>query len=138
MKYKVGDIVKVRQWEDMVKEYGLTDWDSIHSEAGADSFVSDMQAFCGTYLAINLITTSGRYRCEGNEWSWEDWMFEDMPSPSEFVMDSKALLDNIESRISYRYLRWHNNEYVFPNSYEGDLIKVMHEYIQALRKEERK
>jgi len=32
---------------------------------------------------------------------------------------------NIMSRISYKYL---NGEYEFPNSYEGDLIKLIHEY----------
>lgn len=42
-KYKVGDKVTIRQWEDMEKEYGLTPERNIRTEV---TFVKNMKYMC--------------------------------------------------------------------------------------------
>ena len=40
-------------------------------------FVEDMKNFCGKELVIEMLGFGG-YLCKGNDWIWEDWMFEDI------------------------------------------------------------
>lgn len=122
MKYKVGDKVKVRQWDSLVEEYG-TPYGNIEKDFDSAVFVFLMGEHCGEELEIREVRGDSYY-CKSNTWEWQDWMFE---------KDSQLLLENIESRISYRYLMLGDKGYEFPNSYEGDLIKLMNEYIEALR-----
>lgn len=44
MKYKVGDVVRIREWDDMENEFGL-DCDGAIKCQG--SFVISMKEFCG-------------------------------------------------------------------------------------------
>lgn len=48
-KFKKGDIVRIRQWDDMEKEFGLNFWGSIRC---AYSFSTPMKAFCGKKAVI--------------------------------------------------------------------------------------
>ena len=73
MKYKVGDKVKVRQWEDLKSQYETDQYGEINIGVG---FVEEMKEFCGKELVIEGFKYEG-YSCKGNGWSWEDWMFED-------------------------------------------------------------
>ena len=54
MKYKVGDKVKVRTWEDMEKEFGLNQNGYIDCDA---AFVTDMKEYCGKIVTIAKIYT---------------------------------------------------------------------------------
>lgn len=73
MKYKVGDKVKVRSWDSMVKEFGV---DRLGDIKLSDTyFVHDMKAYCGKTLTITHVGES-EYRTKGNTWYWTDEMFE--------------------------------------------------------------
>ena len=74
MKYKVGDKVRVRQWEDLKSQYKTDEYGEINVGV---IFVEDMKNFCGKELVIEMLGFGG-YLCKGNDWIWEDWMFEDI------------------------------------------------------------
>lgn len=75
MKYKVGDKVRVRQWDDMVKEFGLNWAGAIQKEVKGQSFTSSMKEFCRKEINIEKVY---REDYSSNGWLWEDWMFEDV------------------------------------------------------------
>lgn len=50
MSYKVGDKVKVREWDDMLKEFGTKEDDSIHTPWY--SFTQFMKTYCGKHATI--------------------------------------------------------------------------------------
>ena len=68
-KYKVGDKVTIRQWEDMEKEYGLTPERHIRTEV---TFVKNMKYMCGNTYKVNEVTGSGNYFVDG--WIVSDQM----------------------------------------------------------------
>jgi hypothetical protein len=73
MKYKVGDKVKVRSWEDMEKEYGVDSGGFIL--AGTVYFSSDMRKFCGKRVTIRIvIPEESAYFVKGD---MEDYWFTD-------------------------------------------------------------
>lgn len=45
-RYKVGDIVQIRQWNDMVKEFGVNYYGVIRCNNYC-SFVGEMKKYCG-------------------------------------------------------------------------------------------
>ena len=47
---KEGNIIKIRQWEDMEEEYGLIGIDSINCEC---AFTDNMRNLCGSEIKIN-------------------------------------------------------------------------------------
>ena len=47
---KEGNIIKIRQWDDMEKEYGLVGIDSINCEC---AFTDNMRNLCGSEIKIN-------------------------------------------------------------------------------------
>lgn len=69
MKYKVGDKVRVRQWEDMEKEFGL---DSAGDIKTHHPFVSPMRKYCGKEFIIKEVYNNS-YRLEGcGVWNFTD------------------------------------------------------------------
>lgn len=84
MRYKVGDKVRVRQWDDMAKEFG-------ECLGAIDTpfclFVSSMKVYCG--LVYEIAEVYGRcYELKSNEkpdikkWYFTDDMLESVASPS--------------------------------------------------------
>jgi len=74
-KFKIGDKVKVRSWDDMEKEYGINAWGNIDVRCG---FTPEMKRFCGKVVTIKSISTSGRaYRIkeDAEAYYWSDGMF---------------------------------------------------------------
>ena len=76
MKFKVGDKVRVRTWEDLRRRYP--------SEMGAEhirirlGFNSDMRRRCGKVVLITKVNKDNEsYKIQGSDWSWGDEMFED-------------------------------------------------------------
>ena len=55
--FKVGELVKIRQWTDMVSEFGLDDRGFIKCFC---YFVPCMKFLCGKYAVIKYIFDDGR------------------------------------------------------------------------------
>jgi len=62
--FKVGDRVRVRQWDDMVKEFGLTLLVDCKTNP---SFVTNMKHLCGREATIKDLHS--KYGCELLDWS---------------------------------------------------------------------
>lgn len=48
-KYKVGDELKIREWDDMVDEFGITSWGTIRCK---NSFNEEMKYLCGSDFTV--------------------------------------------------------------------------------------
>jgi hypothetical protein len=74
-KFKVGELVRIRQWDDMVKEFGVDDvGDIILCKNG---FIKNMYPLCGLYAEIVSLEKDGRvglkfFNCE---WSYTGWVY---------------------------------------------------------------
>lgn len=65
-RFKVGDKVRVREWDDMLKQYGGND----HTISCACIFVDCMKTLCGKVFAVTEVKTDYSYRLDGEAWSW--------------------------------------------------------------------
>lgn len=89
MKYKVGDKVRVRQWDDMTKEFGVNNG---NIPINGCLFVKEMKQYCGrTYEVYDkslyyILATEN----EVLEWCFTDSMLEDVNSLS-YTPDSSTL-----------------------------------------------
>lgn len=89
MRYKVGDKVRVRQWDDMVKEFGVNNG---NIPINGCLFVKEMKQYCGrTYEVYDkslyyILATEN----EVLEWCFTDSMLEDVNSLS-YTPDSSTL-----------------------------------------------
>ena len=70
-RYKVGDIVRVRDNLVVNKRYHMDDGKT------RDTFVSGMDVFLGKTVRITCFF--GKYFIEGSDKNWVDEMFEDAP-----------------------------------------------------------
>lgn len=82
-KFKVGQIVKVREWGDMEKEYGLNKGGNIKARK---IFVTDMVKFCGGCVKIESIIDDGnkvfikpitKSNLGWRNYEWSEDMFEE-------------------------------------------------------------
>lgn len=74
--YKIGDIVQIRQWDDMAEEFGTTIHGSIVCRTWY--FVKEMKKYCGKKLRIIDIRNfnDAYYLNTGNYWTFTSEMFE--------------------------------------------------------------
>ena len=72
MRYRVGDKVKVREWDDMMVEFGTDEDGDIKCRL---FFVADMKKYCGEDMTIR-IAGSDRYEMEEDHgrFIWSDDM----------------------------------------------------------------
>lgn len=91
---KAGDRLRVRQWEDMAAEYGLTKFDSIRAEIeredengnllrSNETFTDEMRALCGHTFTVSEINRYNSFindynaeEPEFDDWTIEAWMLE--------------------------------------------------------------
>lgn len=72
-KFKVGELVRIRQWDDMEKEFGVDDDGSIMCHC---CFTDGMRPLCGKYAEIVSLTENGArvtlkfFNCGGLNTSW--------------------------------------------------------------------
>lgn len=69
MKYKKGDLVKIKTWEQMVDEYGLTGDGTIM--CATKEFLPDMKHLCGTIQEITSAWGGGTYNVGGDVFPWD-------------------------------------------------------------------
>ena len=86
MKYKVGDKVKVRSWDSLVKEFGPDYYGDIR--VPGNWFIGRMKKYCGETLVITEVN-SKTYRTEGNTWNWTDEMFEPKATYNTIIIYAK-------------------------------------------------
>ena len=78
--YKIGDVVQIRQWDDMAKEFGITNYGAIHCIPYV--FVKEMKKYCGKRLEIIAISHSVNnankyyYLSGAPTWAFTSEMFE--------------------------------------------------------------
>ena len=79
-KFKVGELVRIRQWDDMVKEFGTRDTGSVNCKC---YFTEGMKPLCGKYAEIKDLRVDGIvflhfFNCEKEEkcWSYSTDMIE--------------------------------------------------------------
>jgi hypothetical protein len=76
-RYKVGDIVQIRQWDDMVKEFGVNYYGAIR--CNNCGFVREMKKYCGQKLRIRAIQKFDDiyyYLNTADTWTFTSEMFE--------------------------------------------------------------
>ena len=80
MRYKVGDKVRVRQWDDMVKEFGTDEAGRINQKTGC-RFTEEMKKFCGGVYEICSVLERIYLLKDGAKtiyWYFTDQMLEDI------------------------------------------------------------
>lgn len=84
MRYKVGDKVRVRQWDDMVEEFGTDEAGRINQKTGC-RFTEEMKNFCGgVYEICYVLERAYLLKDEYGHtyyWYFTDDMLEDVVSP---------------------------------------------------------
>ena len=70
--FKVGELVRIRQWDDMEKEFGLTTLGSIRCRC---CFADGMKPLCGKYAEIKDLLVDGIvflrfFNCDGSVENW--------------------------------------------------------------------
>lgn len=79
MQHKVGDWVRIRQWDDMEAEYGMDVYGSIMVPL---TFVDTMREFCGHWGRITCVYECSydiKFLSAPSGWSWNDEMIEPEP-----------------------------------------------------------
>lgn len=77
MRYKVGDKVRVRDWDDMVKEFGICGG---NITIPGCYFVEIMKKYCNNIVTISELTINDKYlvKEDSNCFCWCDEMFESL------------------------------------------------------------
>jgi hypothetical protein len=137
MKYKVGDKVKVRSWNDMEKEFGLNEYGDINNKCLL--FAEQMKEWCGKTVTISNVY-EGHYIIKEGGWQWTDDMFEDINN--EFTKDdlevnmivelrdgTKGILHKLENELYVIY----NDVYNGFLNYKQNLIHNKHKNLDILK-----
>ena len=134
MKFKVGDKVRVKKWEDLELEYKVDGDGYIHHDGVA--FNPKMKEYCGKELVIEYIGMD-EYLCY-NGWIWQDWMFEDIETKTiridenqeiKIVRNHEATIINLndlnttKSRQIERLIKFIAKDYSITNDLDYDLIR---------------
>lgn len=72
-KFKVGELVRIRQWDDMEKEFGTNHLGTILTQEG---FLGKMEPLCGKYAEITRLDKDNRvflkfFNCEWSTIGWD-------------------------------------------------------------------
>ena len=123
MKYKVGDKVRVKKWEDLKSEYEVDEDGYIcHGVV----FNDEMREYCGKELVIGYVGMD-EYLCHGNNWLWQDWMFEDVDEYKKIDHESTIInlndLNTTKSRQIERLMKFIAKDYSITNDLDYDLIR---------------
>ncbi len=65
-KYKVGDELRIREWDDMVSEFGISSWGTIRCK---HSFVKNMRYLCGSEFTVSKIIGDKYFSVEEIEYT---------------------------------------------------------------------
>lgn len=103
MRFKVGDKVRVREWDDMEREFDLDNEGDIDCP---HSFVKEMKKFCGKTCEISKVADSYyRFKEDGEFWNFTD----EMLIPVEFTKGDMKNGMLLETREGVRFL-WESDK----------------------------
>ena len=125
MKFKVGDKVRVREWDDMASEFGI-DFDG-DIMCPNQFFVKGMKVYCDNVLVINkVLELDNSYVLKGLE-GVDDYDFNDaMLIPYQFTKEDLKTGMVVETRNGNRYMVYgthlvRNLNYVDLNNYDQNM-----------------
>lgn len=123
MKYKVGDKVRVRQWDDMVEEFGTDEAGRINTKTGC-RFTEEMKKFCGGVYEICSVLERNYLLKDGAKtiyWHFTDPMLEDVNLLSYTIDQLKFRVEN--ATLTFKNLTPKNEEYITITKKEDKDIK---------------
>ena len=93
---KEGNIIKIRQWEDMKEEYGLIGIDSINCEC---AFTDNMRNLCGSEIKINkkMVEDFKKYKyffADSKTYSISTDMIEYIKTTDDIVIDKITFISD--------------------------------------------
>ena len=93
---KEGNIIKIRQWDDMEEEYGLIGIDSINCEC---AFTDDMRNLCGSEIKINkkMVEDFKKYKyffADSKTYSISTDMIEYIKTTDDIVIDKITFISD--------------------------------------------
>nr|DAZ13778.1 MAG TPA: hypothetical protein [Caudoviricetes sp.] len=137
MKYKVGDKVRVRQWDDMVKEFGLYNRKDI--DIPSCTFVKDMRKYCGSVVTIHKLTCRDtRYFIEEDDcgFFWTDDMFENMyySCADKITKDLQEACDKVFKSILPKYPKHNDMLDTFTKIPKGEIKITAEETKEMVKK----
>ena len=101
MKYKVGDKVRVRQWDDMAKEFGYDNLEKTCINTRNAGFVRGMEEYCGKVVTIETVHSLLKtYIIEEDcYYDWADDMFESIEQSKLEVVHHSPLTYRIYDEL---------------------------------------
>ena len=93
---KEGNIIKIRQWDDMKKEYGLVGIGSINCEC---AFTDDMRNLCGSEIKINkkMVEDFKKYKyffADSKTYSISTDMIEYIKTTDDIIIKDTVFISN--------------------------------------------
>lgn len=139
MKYKVGDKVRVRQWDDMAKEFGFSGCTKSNIDILGCLFTNNMKKFCGSVVTIsNIASDNSRYLIKEDDqnWYWTDDMFENMyySCADKITKDLQEAYDKVYESILPKYPKHNDMLDTFTKIPKGE-IKITAEETKEMMKE---
>lgn len=104
LKYKVGDKVRVRQWDAMKREYGVNENGDIRAPSGFLIFTSGMKHLCGESVIVEACEANSELFCRHGIDDYPWWISED-------VIEGYAFEYGEEIEIKY-YDDWNKRIFV--------------------------
>mgnify|MGYP006916043099 CR=1 FL=1 len=111
MGYKVGDKIKIKEWDDMEKEFGLNCSGNIKCKC---VFTQKMKKYCGKTLEILKITLSGNYIVEGSCYHFSDDMIVKESKMEEWKMfiRTQEELNMVVDELIKQRIKWYSGRMV--------------------------
>lgn len=141
MKYKVGDKVRVRQWDDMVKEFGFFDDLKKDIYIPGCTFVNNMKKFCGRVVTISSSTIScgnDIYTIKEDDqvWYWADEMFENVyySCADKITKDFQEAYDEVYESIFPKYPKHNDMLDTFTKIPKGEIKITAEETKEMVKK----
>ena len=137
MKYKVGDKVRVRQWDDMAKEFGFFGCNI--DILGRCLFTNSMKKFCGSVVTIsNIASDNSRYLIKEDDqnWYWTDDMFENMyySCADKITKDLQEACDKVFKSILPKYPKHNDMLDTFTKIPKGEIKITAEETKEMVKK----
>jgi len=111
VRFKVGDKVKVKQWEDMEREFGLNENGNIKTHI---KFIPDMRRFCGQVVTIARVHRNKYYLIEEDtgKFKFTEEMFDGYAFEYREMVEVSNTKFQWLQRIYVGYLGEHNSPHI--------------------------